>query len=105
MYAIIVAGGHQYRVQPEAVIEVNRLAIEQGQPFETEQVLLVETDGNEIKVGNPYVAGAKVTGTVIEHCRGKKVIVFKMRRRKNYRRKRGHRQDLSRVRIERIEAN
>jgi large subunit ribosomal protein L21 len=104
MYAIIVAGGRQYKVQPDAVISVNRLALEPGAAFVTDQVLLVEDDAKAIKVGAPHVPGAKVTGEVIAHYRDRKVIVFKFKRRKNYRRKRGHRQELTRVRITAIQA-
>jgi large subunit ribosomal protein L21 len=104
MYAIIVAGGRQYKVQPETVISVNRLALEPGAAFETDRVLLVEDDAKAVKVGAPHVVGAKVTGEVLEHYRDRKVIIFKFKRRKNYRRKRGHRQELTRIRIKAIEA-
>jgi len=104
MYAIIVAGGRQYKVQPEMVISVNRLALEPGAAFETDQVLLVEDDAKAVKVGAPYVAGSKVKGEVLAHYRDRKVIIFKHKRRKNYRRKRGHRQELTRIRIQAIEA-
>ncbi len=104
MYAIIKSGSSQYQVQPETVIEVNRLALEQGAGFETDRVLLVEDEGKDAQIGTPYVVGAKVTGTVLEHLRGKKIIVFKQKRRKGYKRTRGHRQELTRVRIDKIEA-
>ena len=103
MYAIIKSSGRQYQVEPNTVIEVNRLALEQGAGFETDHVLLVDDEGKDPQVGTPYVAGAKVTGTVLEHLRGKKIIVFKHKRRKGYRRTRGHRQELTRVRIDKIE--
>jgi len=102
MYAIIKSGARQYRVQPEAVIAVNRLSLEAGQAFETDQVLLVGEEGATPKVGAPLVSGALVKGTVVEHVRDRKIIVFKMKRRKNYRRKKGHRQELTRIRIEEI---
>ncbi|MFI5401183.1 MAG: 50S ribosomal protein L21 [SAR324 cluster bacterium] len=104
MYAIIVAGGRQYKVQPATVISVNRLHLEPGAVFETDQVLLVENDAKAVQVGAPYVPSAKVKGQVIEHYRDRKVIIFKFKRRKNYRRKRGHRQEMTRVRIDAIEA-
>ena len=103
MYAIIKSGSHQYKVQPQSVITINRLTLEEGAPFETDQVLLVGEEGGTTRVGAPFVAGAKVKGKVLGHERGKKIVIFKMKRRKNYRRKRGHRQELTRVQIEAIE--
>ena len=103
MYAIIKSGSRQYQVQPESVIEVNRLALDQGAEFETDQVLLVDEEGKDAQVGTPFVTGARVKGTVVAHLRGKKVLIFKHKRRKGYRRKRGHRQELTRVRIDSIE--
>jgi len=104
MYAIIVAGGRQYKVQPETVISVNHLDLEPGSAFETDQVLLVEDDAKAVKVGAPHVPGARVKGEVLDHYRDRKVVIFKFKRRKNYRRKRGHRQELTRIRIKAIEA-
>ncbi len=103
MFAIIESGSHQFRVEPNSLIVVNRIELEQGAPFASDKVLLVSDDANEVKIGTPFVEGCKVTGTVLEHYRGKKIIVFKMKRRKGYRRKRGHRQELTRIRIEKIE--
>jgi large subunit ribosomal protein L21 len=103
MYAIIKTGGRQYQVQPETIISVNRLALEQGAAFETDQVLLLDGDGGAVHVGTPLVSGAMVKGTVLEHMRDRKVLIFKHKRRKNYRRTRGHRQSLTRVMIESIE--
>lgn len=103
MYAIIESGSHQFKVEPETVIEVNRLALDSGAAFETDRVLLVSNEKNDATVGTPYVSGAKVKGTVLEHFRDRKIIVFKFKRRKNYRRKQGHRQELTRVRIDSIE--
>lgn len=102
MFAIIESGSRQYKVEPNSLIEVNRLDLEKGAAFASDKVLLVSGDGTSL-VGAPYVKGAKVTGTVLEHYRGVKVIVFKHKRRKNYRRKRGHRQELTRIRIDHIE--
>lgn len=103
MYAIIKSGSRQYRVRPESIIEVNRLPLEEGAAFETDQVLLVDQDGQDTQIGSPYVSGAKVKGKVLSHLRGRKVIVFKFKRRKNYKRTRGHRQELTKVLIEGIE--
>lgn len=104
MFAIIESGNHQFKVQPESVIEVNHLDLDEGAAFETDRVLLLSGDEGDPQVGTPYVSGVKVKGTVLEHRRGRKIIVFKMKRRKNYRRKRGHRQELTRVRIDSIES-
>ncbi len=103
MYAIIESGNHQFKVQAESVIEVDRLDQEEGSVFETDRVLLVADDKKDTSVGTPYVSGAKVKGTVLDHYRGRKIIVFKFKRRKNYRRKQGHRQEMTRVRIDAIE--
>jgi large subunit ribosomal protein L21 len=103
MYAIIRSGSRQYQVQPETIIAVNHLALEQGAAFETDQVLLLEHDGAEVRIGAPLVPGAVVKGRVLQHLRGRKVLIFKHKRRKNYRRTRGHRQELTRVLIESIE--
>jgi large subunit ribosomal protein L21 len=81
---------------------VNRLDLEAGADFASDKVLLVSGDGKSL-VGTPYVQGARVTGTIVEHLRGKKVLIFKHKRRKNYRRTRGHRQELTRIRIDNIE--
>ena len=103
MFAIIKSGSRQYQVRPETIIEVNRLPLEEGASFETDQVLLVDQDGQDTQIGSPYVSGAKVKGKVLSHLRGRKVIVFKFKRRKNYKRTRGHRQELTQVLIEGIE--
>jgi large subunit ribosomal protein L21 len=98
MYAVIKTGGKQYRVEPDDVIKIERLDNEAGSDVTFDQVLLVGEEGNAT-VGAPTVDGASVVGTVLEQARGRKIIVFKKKRRKNYRRKAGHRQDLTVVRI------
>ncbi len=98
MFAVIKTGGKQYRVAAEDVITVATLAGEPGDTVTFDQVLVVSNDGNT-QFGAPLVEGATVTGTVVEHTRGEKVIAFKKRRRQNSRRKRGHRQDYTVVRI------
>jgi large subunit ribosomal protein L21 len=105
MFAIIQSGARQYRAEPNRVIEVNRLPLEKGAEFTSEQVLFVGGEDAKAQVGTPYVKGARVTGVVVDHLRGKKVIIYKLKRRKNYRRTRGHRQELTRVRIERIDVS
>ena len=102
MYAIIESGSRQYRVAPQSELEVDRLALEQGGAFETDRVLLLQEDGKGVMIGAPFVSGVTVRGTVVEHFRGRKIIVFKQKRRQGYRRKRGHRQELTRIRIEEI---
>ena len=104
MYAIISTGGKQYKVQPGDVIEVEKLGIEPGQEVVFDQVLAVASDDGKLNVGTPLVAGAKVTATVKDLFRAKKIVVFKMKRRKSYRRTHGHRQDLNRVEISAIQA-
>ena len=98
MYAVIKTGGKQYRVAKDDVICVEKLDGEAGASVEFDEVLLVG-EGTSVKVGAPTVAGAKVTAELVEQTRGPKVIAFKKRRRQNSRRKRGHRQDLTKVRI------
>ena len=102
MFAIIKTGGKQYRVTAKDVITVGKLAGEPGDVVAFEDVLLI--GGDTVVVGSPTVAGATVAGELIEHRRGAKVVVFKKRRRKNSRRKRGHRQDFSVIRITEIRA-
>lgn len=98
MYAVIKTGGKQYRVAKDDVITIERLAGEAGETIEFKEVLMVG-DGASAKVGTPLVAGAKVTAELLAQARGPKLIAFKKRRRKNSRRKIGHRQDLTKVRI------
>ena len=101
MYAVIKTGGKQYRVAANDVLEIERLPGDAGAKLEFTEVLLVG-QGDSVKVGKPLVAGAKVLAELVEQTRGPKVIAFKKRRRKNSRRKKGHRQDLSTVRITEI---
>ena len=98
MYAVIKTGGKQYRVAANDVLEIERLPGDAGATLEFTEVLMVG-QGDSVKVGKPHVAGAKVLAELVEQSRGPKVIAFKKRRRKNSRRKKGHRQDLSTVRI------
>jgi len=100
MFAVIKAGGKQYRVVAEDVIRIDRVAGEPGEVIEFGEVLLL--GGDKPAVGSPTVAGATVAGEVVQHTRGDKVIAFKKRRRKNSRRKRGFRHDFSVIRITEI---
>lgn len=98
MYAVIKTGGKQYRVAQNDILTIEKLTGDAGATIEFDEVLMVG-EGESVKVGAPLVAGAKVTAELVEQTRGPKVIAFKKRRRKNSRRKRGHRQDLSLIRI------
>lgn len=102
MFAIVEAGGRQEKVAPGEVVLVDRLDAEPGAEVTFDKVLLVETTGGEIKSGTPYVAGASVTGVVEAQTKAKKVRVFKMKRRKQYRRTQGHRTLQTRVRVQAI---
>lgn len=101
MYAVIKTGGKQYRVAKDDVLTIEKLPGKSGEKIEFTEVLMVGS-GAGVKVGTPVVSGAKVTGELVEQTRGPKLIAFKKRRRKNSRRKKGHRQDLSTVRITEI---
>jgi large subunit ribosomal protein L21 len=101
MYAIIRTGGKQFRAEPGKTIKVPALDAEPGQQVTFDEVLVAGTDDG-LKVGTPTVSGAAVTGEVVKHGKEKKVIIFKWKRRKNYRRKQGHRQDFTEVRVNEI---
>jgi len=101
MYAVIRSGGKQYRVTPGQTIRLEKVSGEVGSKVELGDVLLVDNDG-ELQVGAPLVANAKIEATVLEHDRAKKILVFKKKRKKQYRRTNGHRQDFTAVRIEKI---
>jgi large subunit ribosomal protein L21 len=104
VYAIIRSGARQYRVEAGKTIDVERLPHEVDHAFEIDDVLLVG-DGDNTIVGQPLVEGATVKATVVDQFRGKKVIVYKYRQRTSYRRKRGHRQYYTRLRIDDIQVN
>jgi large subunit ribosomal protein L21 len=105
MYAVIQTGGKQYRVEPGKTVVVEKLTGDKGAAVVFDHVLLVSTgDGAKVTVGKPMVAGAKVKGEIVEQGRGDKLVVFKFRRRKNYVRRNGHRQDYTAVKIAAIEA-
>lgn len=103
MYAVIKTGGKQYRVSPGDSIDVEKLPYEVGEQIELDQVLLV-ANGSGTKIGRPLVKGAKVKATVTRQAKGRKVIIFKYRPSKRYRRKKGHRQHYTRLRIDEIVA-
>ncbi len=103
MYAVIATGGKQYRVEQGETLRVEKLAVEAGKKLEFGEVLLV-SDGSSVKVGAPHVAGAKVTAEVLGEVKGPKLIIYKFRRRKGYRRKTGHRQPYTQLKITSITA-
>lgn len=98
MYAIVETGGKQYRVEPGQVLQVERLDGEVGSTITLEKVLFLSGEGDP-KIGNPTVANAKVAGEVVGQGRARKVIVFKKKRRKAYRRTNGHRQSFTKLKI------
>ena len=97
-YAVIETGGKQYRVEKNNVVSIERLETEAGGNVVFDRVLAV-SNGEELLVGTPTVDGATITATVMEHIRGTKVVSFKYKKRKGYHRKRGHRQELTRIKI------
>jgi len=101
MYAIIETGGKQYHVSPGEELRVEKLAKEVGDPVEFDKVIAVATDDGRMLAG-PDLRSARVTGTVSGHGRGKKIVVYKFKRRKQYRRKQGHRQPFSQVQVTEI---
>ena len=98
MYAVIKTGGKQYRVSAGEKLKIERIAAEVGQEIVLDQVLLV-ADGDALKMGAPLIAGARVNAKVLKHGRGEKVRVFKLNRRKHYRRSQGHRQNYTEIEI------
>ena len=102
MYAVVRTGGKQVRVAPGKSVRVETLAGAVGERVAFDEVLVVAGEG-EPRVGRPLVSGARVVGTILRHGRARKIIIFKSKRRKNYRRKQGHRQNFTEVRVEAIE--
>ncbi len=103
MYAVLETGSKQYRVNAGDTLEIDRLAVEAGQSVTFDRVLLINNDG-KLTVGSPTVASASVVADVVEHIRGEKKIVYKMKRRKGFRKTIGHRQELTVVKIKEIKA-
>ncbi|MFW5450563.1 MAG: 50S ribosomal protein L21 [Methylophagaceae bacterium] len=103
MYAIIATGGKQYRVKEGEKLRVEKLSAEAGDKIELDKVLLVG-EGEDVKIGAPYLKGAKVTATVAANGRGDKVKIVKFRRRKHYRKQMGHRQSYTEIEITSIKA-
>jgi len=103
MFAIVETGGKQYKVAPQTEVEVELLADAIGEQVVLDHVLLIDTDGNT-KTGNPYIEGAKVICKLLANGQGKKLICYTYKAKKNIRRKTGHRQEFSRLRVEEIVA-
>lgn len=101
MYAVIETGGKQYKVSEGDVIFVEKLSLEDGAAVSFDKVLVVG-EGDSVKIGNPVVSGATVSGTVVKNGKSKKITVFKMKRKKGYRRTQGHRQPYTKVQIDKI---
>lgn len=103
MYAVVATGGKQYKVEEGDILRVEKLAGDVGSSIAFDKVLLF-SDGENVKIGQPQVDGITVHGQIVAQGKNKKVLVFKYKRRKRYRRKQGHRQPFTAVRIDRIEA-
>ncbi len=103
MYAVFKTGGKQYRASTGDVIKVEKIEAEKGATIELDQVLMVG-EGEDVKVGTPFLEGGKVTATVLDQGRGDKITVIKFKRRKNYRRQMGHRQYFTQIEITGIDA-
>lgn len=99
MYAIVSLQGQQFKVEPGTVIDVNRMSAEEGAKVVLEDSVLMAKTDEGLQTGSPVLGGAKLELEVLEHYRAKKITVFKMKRRKRYRRKQGHRQDMTKVKV------
>lgn len=102
MFAIIKTGGKQYKVSEGDIIKIEKIEAEAGDKIEFNQVLMVA--GDDVKVGSPVVEGAKVSAEVLDQKKDKKIVIFKFKAKKNYRKKKGHRQPYTLVKIEKIDA-
>jgi large subunit ribosomal protein L21 len=103
MYAIVDIAGQQFKVEKDQKVFVHRLDAEEGASVSFDKVLLIDNDG-DVKVGAPVVDGANISAKVLSHVRGDKVLVFKKKRRKGYQKMNGHRQDLTQIQVEGINA-
>lgn len=102
MYAVIETGGKQYKVKEGEEIRIEKLDVEEGNEYKFDKVMLISKDG-DLKIGKPYLEGAGVDSTVVKHDKGKKIIVYKYKPKKDYKKKQGHRQPYTQVKIEKIE--
>ena len=103
MYAVVSSGGKQYRVEPGETLRIEKISGEVGSPISFDNVLMY-SDGEKVKVGQPILENAMVSGHIVEQGKAKKILVFKYKRRKRYRRKQGHRQPYTAIKIDQIEA-
>jgi len=103
MYAIVEIAGQQFRVEKDRKLYVHRLENEEGSDVEFDRVLLLDNEGS-VQIGTPLIEGVKIKVKVLKHLRGDKVIVFKKKRRKGYKKKNGHRQNLTQIQVEEIVA-
>ncbi len=101
MYAVIKTGGKQHRVSPGDIVEIEKIHGDKGDSVFFDEVLLISRD-EEVRVGTPFLTGAKVSGEIVEQMKARKINVFKMKRRKGYKKKTGHRQQLTRMKIKEI---
>lgn len=101
MYAVIKTGGKQYQVKEGDILKIEKLNVEEGSTVDFDEILLVSNESG-VKVGSPFVEGAKVSAEVLEHGKNRKIVVFKYKAKKGYSKKQGHRQPFTRVRINSI---
>lgn len=104
LYAVVQTGGKQYKLAVGDIVKVEKLNVEAGDKVSLDQILMIKEEDGTTKVGNPLIEGAKVTATVIKQGKNKKIIVYKYKKRKNMRKKQGHRQAYTKLKIEKIEA-
>jgi large subunit ribosomal protein L21 len=104
MYAVFATGGKQYRAVTGDILKIEKLDAEKGATVELDQVLMVG-EGEDVKIGSPYLKGGKVTATIVEHGRGEKIRILKFKRRKHHMKRMGHRQDFTRIEITGIAAS
>ncbi len=104
MYAVFASGGKQHRVEVGMLIDVEKLDVSIGETINFSDVLVISDNEGDVQVGAPYLENATVTGEVVKQTKGKKILVFKSKRRKGYSRRRGHRQNLTRIKVTGIES-
>ena len=102
MYAIVEISGHQYKVTTNDVVFVHKLAVNADEKFDVDRVLLVADGNGTVHIGTPVVVGAKVSATVLDQVKADKILVYKKKRRKGYEKRRGHRQQLTKLKIDTI---
>ena len=104
MYAVFASGGKQHRVEVGTLIDLEKLDVSIGETINFSDVLAISDNEGDVQVGAPYLENATVTGEVVKQTKGKKILVFKSKRRKGYSRRRGHRQNLTRIKVTGIES-